>query len=67
MFEVYDPASPDHLIVPLLHRAGAVEEGVGSRSFEFRFNNCDNPYLFRDAMLKLLLAETLPYEKLIEG
>jgi hypothetical protein len=25
----------------------------------------ENPYMFRDAMLKLLLAETLPYAKLI--
>jgi hypothetical protein len=25
-----------------------------------------NSYIFRDAMLKLLLAETLPYAKLIE-
>jgi transposase-like protein len=32
---------------------------------EFRFNNRENPYMFRDAMLKLLLAETLPYAKLI--
>lgn len=32
---------------------------------EFRFNNRENPYMFRDAMLKLLLAETLPYKKLI--
>jgi hypothetical protein len=28
--------------------------------------NRENPYMFRDAMLKLLLAETLPYKKLIE-
>jgi hypothetical protein len=33
---------------------------------EFRFNNRENPYIFRDAMLKLLLAESLPYAKLIE-
>jgi hypothetical protein len=33
---------------------------------EFRFNNRENPFMFRDAMLKLLLAETLPYAKLIE-
>lgn len=33
---------------------------------EFRYNNRENPYMFRDAMLKLLLAETLPYKKLIE-
>jgi hypothetical protein len=32
---------------------------------EFRLNNYENPYLFRDAMLKLLV-ETLPYAKLIE-
>jgi transposase-like protein len=32
---------------------------------EFRFNNRENPYMFRDAMLKLLLAETLPYAKLV--
>jgi len=35
------------------------------RGFEFRFNNRENPYMFRDAMLKLPLAETLPYAKLI--
>ena len=28
---------------------------------EFRYNNRQSPYMFRDAMLKLLLAETLPY------
>ncbi len=32
---------------------------------EFRFNNRENPYMFRDAMLKLVVAETLPYKKLI--
>jgi hypothetical protein len=30
------------------------------------FNNRENPYMFRDAMLKLVVAETLPYTKLIE-
>jgi hypothetical protein len=30
-----------------------------------RYNNRENPYMFRDAMLKLLLAETLPNAKLI--
>jgi hypothetical protein len=29
------------------------------------YDNRENPYMFRDAMLKLLLAETLPYAKLI--
>jgi hypothetical protein len=32
---------------------------------EFRFNNRENPYMFLDAMLKLVVAETLPYAKLV--
>ena len=31
----------------------------------FRFNNHDNPYLSRDALLKLIHAENLPYQTLI--
>ena len=31
---------------------------------EFRFNNRENPHMFRDAMLKLLVSESLPYAKL---
>ncbi len=31
---------------------------------EWRFNNRDNPYLFRDTLLKLIVSENLPYEKL---
>jgi hypothetical protein len=30
----------------------------------FRFNNRENPYLFRDTILRLLQAESLPYSKL---
>ncbi|MFN0145014.1 MAG: IS1595 family transposase [Dehalococcoidia bacterium] len=33
--------------------------------FEWRFNNRDNPYLFRDTLTKLLKAEVLPYSQLI--
>jgi transposase-like protein len=32
---------------------------------EFRFNNRENPFMFRDAMLKLVVADNLPYAKLI--
>jgi len=32
---------------------------------EWRFNNRKNPYLFRDTLLKLLKAESLPYQALI--
>ncbi len=31
---------------------------------EWRFNNRDNPYLFRDTLLKLIKSENLPYQKL---
>ena len=31
---------------------------------EWRFNNRENPYLFRDTLLKLINSENLPYEKL---
>ena len=30
-----------------------------------RFNNRDNPYLFRDTLMKLLAAETMEYKELI--
>jgi transposase-like protein len=33
---------------------------------EFRFNNRNNPYLFRDTLLVLLHGETLPYRKLVD-
>ena len=32
----------------------------------FRFNNRDNPYLFRDTLLKLIGAENLPYSELTQ-
>ena len=32
---------------------------------EFRFNNRENPHMFRDAMYKLVVAGSLPYETLI--
>jgi hypothetical protein len=37
-----------------------------TKGLGFSFDNRENPYMFRNAMLKLLLAETLPYKKLIE-
>ena len=32
---------------------------------EWRFNNRDNPYLFRDTLLKLIKSENLPYRDLV--
>src|SRR5262249_35984926 len=33
--------------------------------FAFRFNNRENPYLFRDTILRLVEADALTYEKLV--
>jgi transposase-like protein len=33
---------------------------------EWRFNNRENPYLFRDTLLKLINSENLPYQELIQ-
>jgi hypothetical protein len=33
--------------------------------FEWRFNNRENDFLFRDTLMALLSAETLPYEELV--
>jgi len=32
---------------------------------EWRFNNRDNPYLFRDTLLKLINSDNLPYQELV--
>ncbi len=34
---------------------------------EWRFNNRENPYLFRDTLLKLIASENLPYQSLVSG
>ena len=35
--------------------------------FEFRFNNRENPYMFRDCILRLLSAEALEYKTLVKS
>ena len=32
---------------------------------EWRFNNRDNPYLFRDTLIKLLASKNVAYQELI--
>ncbi len=52
-------------IIGSYHQVSAKHLDAYLDELEFRFNNRENPYMFRDAMLKLLLAGTLPYKKLI--
>src|SRR5215210_7293940 len=53
-------------IVGSYHQVSAKHLDAYLDELEFRFNNRDNPHQFRDAMRKLIVAETLPYAKLIE-
>ncbi len=53
-------------IIGSYHQVSAKHLDAYLDELEFRYNNRENPYMFRDAMCKLLLAETLPYAKLIE-
>jgi transposase-like protein len=52
-------------IIGSYHQVSAKHLDAYLDELEYRYNNRENPYMFRDAMLKLLLAETLPYAKLI--
>lgn len=52
-------------IIGSYHQVSAKHLDAYLDELEFRFNNRENPYMFRDAMLKLVVAETLPYAKLI--
>ncbi len=52
-------------IVGSYHQVSAKHLDAYLDELEFRYNNRENPYMFRDAMLKLVVAETLPYAKLI--
>lgn len=42
-------------------------ENLSLDELEWRFNNRDNPYLFRDTLLKLIKSENLPYQELTEN
>ena len=53
-------------IIGSYHQVSAKHLDAYLDELEFRFNNRENPYMFRDAMLKLVVAENLPYAKLIE-
>jgi transposase-like protein len=52
-------------IIGAYHQVSHKHLGAYLDEFEFRFNNRDNKYLFRDTLRKLLGAETLPYRKLV--
>ncbi len=54
-------------IIGSYHQVSAKHLDAYLDELEFRYNNRENPYMFRDAMLKMLVAETPPYKVLIDG
>jgi len=54
-------------IVGSYHKVSVKHLDSYLNELEWRFNNHDNPYLFRDTLLKLIRAENLPYRELLSG
>jgi transposase-like protein len=54
----------DRAIMGSYHKLSVKHLPAYLSEFEWRFNNRENPYLFRDTMMRLLAAETLPYKAL---
>jgi transposase-like protein len=52
-------------IIGSYHQVSAKHLDAYLDELEFRFNNRENPHMFRDALCKLLVANSLPYAKLI--
>ena len=52
-------------IVGSYHHLSAAHLPAYLDEMAFRFNNRDNTYLFRDTLMKIVEADTLPYAQLI--
>jgi transposase-like protein len=52
-------------VIGSYHQLSAKHLEAYLAEFEFRFNNRENPYLFRDTLMRLITADNLPYSKLI--
>ena len=54
-------------IVGSYHKLSAKHLDAYLDELEWRFNNRENPYLFRDTLTRLLSSENLPYQQLVQG
>jgi transposase-like protein len=52
-------------IIGSYHKVSAKHLDAYLDELEWRFNNRDNPWLFRDTLLKLIKSENLPYQELV--
>jgi transposase-like protein len=54
----------DRAVMGSYHKLSVKHLPAYLQEFEFRFNNRENPYLFRDTLIALIQGETLTYEDL---
>jgi len=52
-------------IIGSYHKVTAKHLDAYLDELEWRFNNRENPYLFRDTLMKLVASETLEYQELV--
>lgn len=55
----------EHAIVSCYQKLSAKHLDAYLNELEWQYNNRENPYLFRDTMLKLIRADNLPYQALV--
>ena len=55
----------DRAVIGSYHKLSKKHLPAYLQEFEFRFNNRENPFLFRDTLRALLVAEALPYADLV--
>lgn len=53
-----------HSVVGSYHKVSRKHLDAYLDELEWRFNNRDNPYLFRDTLLKLIKSDNLEYKEL---
>ena len=51
-------------VVGAYHQISAKHLQAYLDEFEFRFDNRDNPYMFRDTLLRLIASDKVTYEEL---
>jgi transposase-like protein len=54
----------DRAVIGSYHKVSKKHLPAYLQEFEFRFNNRDNPYLFRDTLLRLIDSDNLTYKDL---
>jgi len=52
-------------LIGAYHKVSKKHRDLYLDEFEFRFNNRDNPFIFRDALKELLTADCLKYAELV--